>query len=120
MGPQKKSRPENLHVIPPSHKNLDPVAAAGDAHAVDHGNSGGPKKIIRFQNHFEDAARNKHEIWPAIGRPWPPNDPFVATMLSNNSCLWEQILKGSSGTFSKSCLLEESCPIELGSYLYFV
>ena len=45
------------------------------------------QKIMRLQNHFEDAARNTHEIWPVIGRPWPPNEPFVATMLSKSSCL---------------------------------
>ena len=53
-----------------------------------------PQKIMRLQNRFEAAARNKHEIWPVIGRPWPPNEPFVATMLSNNSCPQETNSEG--------------------------
>ena len=52
------------------------------------------QKIMRLRNHFEDAARNPHEIWPMIGRSWPPNEPFVATMLSNNSCLRETFSEG--------------------------
>ena len=35
-------------------------------------------------------------------------------------CRSSKIKVNDCGMFSKSCLLEESCPIELGSYFYFV